>query len=152
MSQSGLCPKGPDPMRPVRSYYTINITTRSNAEMGGYFLVSFLGEAFSFPANAIETSLFDMEEAWQALYGVEDVRVFQTNTSLLGATYAIQFLAYPKQPYMNNIFEHDGNPSLQDILCKTSFVTGGGGEVSCEVTQVQSLSDGGMSNGMICFW
>lgn len=138
-------------MRPIRSYYTINITTSSTAGMGGYFLVSFLGEVFSFPANPSETSSSNMEEAWQALYGVEDVRVSETNTSLRGATYSVEFLAYPKQPYMNNIFQHDGNPSLQDILCNTTFVTGGGREVSCEVTHVQKLSDGGLLNILFSF-
>ena len=40
-----------------------------------------------------------------------------------GATFEISLLSFPLYPIMNNIYHHEGNPSISDFECQTNLVT-----------------------------
>ncbi len=54
--------------------------------------------------------------------------------------YLVAFIKFPVEPYENNIFLNDGNPSLNSFSCDTSMISGSR-KVSCEVRDVISGSD-----------
>ena len=122
-----MCPKGFDPLKTSAVFYReINVTTNATAVgagLNGTFVMTFDGFSFEFDANA---TLFDdaaCEVAWESLDNVEQVTCRRGDLNAAwGATYNIQFLAWPAIPMQNNVFHHEGNPPLSSFTCDASNV------------------------------
>jgi hypothetical protein len=122
-----MCPKGFDPLKTSAVFYReINVTTNATAvgaALNGTFVMTFDGFSFEFDANA---TLFDdaaCELAWKSLDNVEQVTCRRGGVNAAwGATYNIQFLAWPAIPMQNNVFHHEGNPPLSSFTCDASNV------------------------------
>jgi hypothetical protein len=69
------------------------------------------------------------------------------------ASYVVTLKKFPVLPYENNIFFHEGNPSISDFYCNTAFTNGTG--VSCNVTDYDattSLPGNTMESILVRFW
>ncbi|CAM9881317.1 unnamed protein product [Chrysoparadoxa australica] len=123
-----MCPKGDDPNTVSQNYRAITMTTSATATaLTGTFRFSFQGESFSFAADASTYSAANMATALEALPNIEDVTVTQgVDGTTKGAVYTITFIQWPALPSQNNIFTHDGNPSITaDFSCDTTGITSG---------------------------
>ncbi|CAM9983672.1 unnamed protein product, partial [Choristocarpus tenellus] len=95
------------------------------------------GEGFEFPANATSFSSTECETAFEGLSNIEDVACTRGSVDINGgATYTLELLSFPTYPHQNNIFHHDGWPTLDAFSCDASNVTGADG-AACELTVLQ---------------
>ena len=79
------------------------------------------------------------KSAFESLAGLDTVNCQRTAVSTYGtATYTVELVTFPDNPYQNNVFRHDGAPELPYFACDYSGVTGTG--VSCSVVDVQNDS------------
>ncbi len=122
-----MCPKGDDPFTTYADFHTFTITTTAQSGvLSGQFQFIFNGEYFYFPANA---SLFDSTACQTALEALPNIeKVICTRgmiNSKYGTQYTVQIQEYPILPYENNIYYHEGHPSLNSYQCKTDRVTTG---------------------------
>jgi len=125
--QTRMCPRGFDPLATRSMYYReINVTTNATSQasgINGTFIMSFHGFSFEFNANATHFDEAECKAAWESLDNIEQVTCLRSTINAVGgATYNIQFLAWPAVPKQNNIFNHEGNPSLSAFSCDTSGV------------------------------
>lgn len=134
---SGLCPKGDDPLTPFTDYRTIILTTTASyGSLGGFFTLTFNGESVSFPAFASLWSVADCEKSLQSLRNVGTVKCTRSSVnSHGGAAYGVQFLTFPVNPFENNVFTNDGNPSNSAFSCSTHGITGAIAPL-CTITDV----------------
>lgn len=87
-----------------------------------------VGESLRFPANGLVWTAGNCESDLETLSNIKDVDCTQSSldsSDTLSATYTIIFNSYPTIPHENNIFFHQGNPPLDDIVCSTAEVTSG---------------------------
>lgn len=121
-----MCPKGHDPLDTTSHLYKIEVQTWSpNGALGGMFQFFFNGKSFKFSANA---NNFDDERCRQAFAGlpnVDSVKCHNNGMDYLygGTTYFVEFSAWPKRPYENNIYTNDGRPHISDFHCDASNVS-----------------------------
>jgi hypothetical protein len=125
-----MCPKGDDPFTVYSDYHTITLTTSASTSgdpLAGEFKFIFLGEYFYFPANASEFDDVTCTAAVNSLVNIEVASCTRgtIDVDTLGSQYTIQFQKFPLFPYENNIYSHEGNPSLDSYQCETTRVTGG---------------------------
>lgn len=122
-----MCPKGDDPFTTFTDYYTITITTTAaSGTLAGQFQFIFEGEYFYFNAAASSFDDTDCKDSFEGLANIETVSCTRgTIDARAGAQYVIQIQEFPTYPYQNNIYSHNGNPSLSSFQCKTDRVTGG---------------------------
>jgi hypothetical protein len=137
-----MCPKGDDPFTVTQENRTITITTSAlSGTLGGQFKLSYYGQSFYFDADA---SLFDgtsCETSFNQLPNVKRVSCSRTApTAVQGATYTVQFISFPLQPYENNIYSHEGNPQLINFQCDTSLVSSGASP-SCLLADVSPTTE-----------
>lgn len=137
----GMCPKGDDPFTSFTDYRTITIaTSASGGTLGGEFKFIFNGKYFYFDADA---SAFDndaCEAAFEALGNVKDVSCSRgVVNGVGGATYTVEFLAFPTFPVDNNIYSHSGNPPLASFQCETDLITSGTSP-TCTIADVAGIT------------
>lgn len=131
-----MCPKGDDPFTNSVDYRTIEITTSSTSSLDGYFQFIFNGEYFYFPANANDWTASSCESDIESLSNIKDVECSRSSVGTYNdATYTVQLMSFPVFPYENNIYHHDGNPSLSKFHCSTEKVTSGT-DVTCNISNV----------------
>lgn len=140
--QTRMCPKGFDPLASSSMYYReINVTTNSTSQISGIngtLIMSFHGSSFEFNANATHFDETECKAAWESLGNVEQVSCLRSAINAAGgATYNIQFLAWPAVPKQNNIFHHEGNPPLSAFSCDASGATAWpNGDALCHVEDI----------------
>jgi hypothetical protein len=137
-----MCPKGQDPLVNANATHTIEIQTSSIPSAGaltGYFNVYFLGQSFKMEADV---TVFDADRCrlqFQSLQGVKSVvcSVGAQDYASGGATYTIAFTGWPVNPKENNIFTHNGQPTVEDFHCDPIHVVNAlNNEVHCTVRDV----------------
>ena len=118
-----LCPKGVNPLNPVM-HKTITMKTSSAREkLEGTLTVSFLSEEFTMSASAISAN--ELATLFSSMKNLDTVEVSRDDVDdNLGTTYTITFVKWPTIPYENNLFAHDGSPSLASFSCNTTLVEG----------------------------
>jgi hypothetical protein len=117
----GLCPKGDDPNTAHTGYFTLQVKTFVPRQRQARFRFSFLSESFSFDPSA--TSAVECEKSFQSLRNLRRVNcTLSTTYSNWGMdyVYTVQFREFPKFPFENNIWTHDGAPALSSFHCDTA--------------------------------
>lgn len=142
--RKGICPKGDDPMTIGQAHRQFSITTGGDVgtTLGGHFKFTFLGETIRFSADKLQWTDVECEADFEALDNINDVDCAQTDLDP-GAKYTVTLKSFPTIPHENNIFYHDGNPTLDQMSCDISEVTSGSNpSVSSMVTLVRYLRIG----------
>ena len=127
---AGVCPKGDDPLTIGQSYRQFTITTGADAgiSLDGHFKFTFLGETVRFSASGITWTSAECEASIENLDNIDDVDCVQSGLDsgdTLSAIYTVTMKGFPTIPYENNIFRHNGNPSLGQMSCDISEITQG---------------------------
>ena len=138
-----MCPKGRDPLKLYSTFRTIKMTTTATSgTMAGYLAVAFQGQMTAFPANGNSFSSAKCKAALEALPNIGQVTCTQGYTLGRGSTsYVIEFLTFPSIPYQNNIFYHEGSPTVNSFACGTEGVSGAVG-VTCTISDVVLVPTG----------
>jgi hypothetical protein len=135
-----MCPKGDDPFTTFSDYHTFKITTSSSLEpLVGQFKFIFQGEYFFFSANASE---FGDEECTAAVISLPNIDSASCTRGAVdpitySTEYTIQVQEFPLFPYENNIYFHEGNPSIDSYQCETTYLTGGTSP-TCEIEVIST--------------
>jgi hypothetical protein len=138
-----MCPKGDDPWTTSTDYHTITVATSASSSgdpLAGEFKFIFQGEYFYFPADPSE---FDDETCTAAVTALANVAQASCTRGTidavtLGCQYTIQLQQFPIFPYQNNIYSHEGNPSIDSYQCDTTHITAG----TSPTCEIQSTSTG----------
>jgi hypothetical protein len=132
-----MCPKGDDPFTDYTDYRTIQLTTgATSGHLGGYFKFTFNGEFVYIDANANNVDDDACETYIESLANIKQVSCTRgAIDSHYGTTYTIVIKSFPLFPYENNVYKHDGNPSISSFQCDTEKVDSGSG-VTCDLTDV----------------
>ncbi|CAN0399749.1 unnamed protein product, partial [Discosporangium mesarthrocarpum] len=133
-----LCPKGDDPLTTEQNNPRLSmVVNATSGVMEGTFTMWFQGEKFDFSANATSFSSSDCEAAFEDLSNIEDITCIRGGVdSNGGATYTLELVSFPTYPHQNNIFYHDGWPTLDAFSCDPSNVTGAS-NVECSFVTLQ---------------
>ena len=134
-----MCPKGDDPITFHNGYYTIQISTSvTEGVLSGYFLFYFQDQSFRFPAFYSSWSAQACQESFQNLPNIKKVNctVMEYNSVSGAATYLVEIIKFPTLPYENNIYNHDGNPSVSDFYCNTRLANSSevGAGIACNIS------------------
>eukprot|EP01039_Chlorochromonas_danica_P010763 gene10762-11962_t len=130
-----LCPKGDDPVTPHTDTFAIDLTTHVLRGASGFFRFSFFDQSFFFP-----TAGWTEKQCMESLSSLRNVQL--ANCSLtaqdvtnwgIDTTYQLHFLEFPVIPVENNIYSHDGSPSISSFSCDISRVHG---QASCVIEEV----------------
>lgn len=132
-----MCPKGDDPFTAHVDYKTITLTTgATSGTLAGEFQFYFNGEYFYFNADANSFSEAECEAAFEDLKNVRDVSCSRgTIDGNGGATYTVEFIEFPINPFENNVYTHYGDPDISSFQCVTDKVTSGD-TPTCTLTDV----------------
>ncbi|KAG5188017.1 hypothetical protein JKP88DRAFT_347960 [Tribonema minus] len=119
-----LCPKGDDPTTTDQVPRTIQMRTgATRGTLAGEFNFLFNGESVTFDATA---ALVDGTTCSKLVTSLPNVASASCERGPInewgGATYTISFDAWPTQPFENNLYNHDGNPSLQQFACNMTAI------------------------------
>lgn len=140
-----MCPKGDDPFTTYTDYFSITITTTASfGTLKGLFHFTFQGESFYFNANASAFDDTDCKDSFEGLANVKTVSCTRgTINAYLGTQYVVQFQEFPTHPYQNNIYTHDGSPTLNSFQCYTDRITSSNSP-SCTIGLVATASIPGL--------
>ena len=131
-----MCPKGDDPFTYFSDYRAIIITLSAySAGFSGSFKLTYDSLTIAIPASGWTDEL--CQQAFQALPAFKTVRCslsFAT-TRYGGFSLQVEFIEFAPIPYQNNIYTHEGDPSLSAFKCDTSGITTTG-SVTCGITNV----------------
>lgn len=141
-----MCPKGDDPFTTFNDYHTITITTSATAPLSGEFKFIFQGEYFYFPSNASQFDDEDCSLAFNSLPNIESATCVRgvVDPTKFTTQYTIKIHEFPLFPYENNIYSHDGNPSLGAYECDLSHITSGNSP-TCSIQIISTGTLPGMS-------
>jgi hypothetical protein len=133
-----LCPKGDDPLTKSQVSRAIRITTTAvTGELGGKWTFTFDGESVEFGADA---SLVDGPACARLVAELPNVESATCERGAIddhkGASYTVSFDAWPLRPWQNNVFSHNGNPSLSSFSCSMDQVEGGSYNPGCFISDV----------------
>lgn len=136
-----MCPKGDNPETDNQNYHSIILTVTGPLNFGGSLGFTFQGETtfLEFPnlsTNTIQTLLESSNK-------FKSIKCSYSNTNSGTSTHiiTITFVAWPILPQENNLYTHNGNPSLTDFTCDTSLMSS---SVSCTFTNNQISNLQGM--------
>ncbi len=123
----GICPKAFNPtgLELLPNRRSIRVSTNVNGGiMNGRFQLGFGLSTAYFAANANEFSSAQCKAAVESMKGVDSASCVQydVNANSGIGSYLITFLSYPRRAFENNLFTHNGNPSLKAFSCNTTFV------------------------------
>lgn len=131
-----MCPKGDDPFTYFSDYRAIIIALNAySAAYTGSFKLTYDALTLSIPGTGWTNEL--CQEAFQALPAFKTVRcsLSYATTRYGGFSLQVEFIEFAPVPYQNNIYYHEGNPSLNAFKCDTTGITTTG-HVTCDITDV----------------
>eukprot|EP00605_Chrysophyceae_sp_TOSAG23-4_P002568 GSChrysophyteH1.ASY1.ANO1.2833.1 assembled CDS len=130
------CPKGHDPIVTITDYHEITLQTEADSgTLGGEFKLTFHDKYFYFPAVADWWSSEKCKASFESLPNIKTVTCVKGTNANGGATWTIDFKAWPTNPYENNVYMHRGRPEIDSFHCSVDKKdTHGTGALSTEVT------------------
>lgn len=144
-----LCPKGDDPFTPSNARRGIQLTTYITENYyDDYFRFTFMDNSFLFQpyhwtSESCQAALDSLPN-----FGLTNCTVIRVNEEVNNIY--IYFLSWPVLPYENNIFTHNGNPSLQSFGCDT-FLAGTSTEgVDCLIQDIPLGDDDVLPEYAVC--
>lgn len=78
--------------------------------------------------------------SFETLPNIGTVNCTMTIISAVERLYTVKFLTFPTIPYENNIYTHDGNPSITSFSCDASMVSPTSSKPQCHVINVETTS------------
>lgn len=141
-----MCPKGDDPLTINQQAYQIKLIVTSDSTNHGTLGVKFQGESIFL--NLTSASGADCETAFEANDKFEDVSCSVSQVSQSRIEYNLTVESWPLNPKENNLYAHEGSPSLTEFYCDT---TRAGNDVSCEFVAIKTTNVKGMSIATIFF-
>eukprot|EP00606_Chrysophyceae_sp_TOSAG23-5_P001013 GSChrysophyteH2.ASY1.ANO1.923.1 assembled CDS len=118
------CPKGHDPIVTITDYHEITLQTEADSgTLGGEFKLTFHDKYFYFPAVADWWSSEKCKASFESLPNIKTVTCVKGTNANGGATWTIDFKAWPTNPYENNVYMHRGRPEIDSFHCSVDKVT-----------------------------
>ena len=115
-----MCSKGDDPLTLNQKYFEFSMQVTSTAlALSGYVGLEFMGVT-SFLAVGASASNSSCSTSLQASGRFQNVRCSYSMLSSYVDKFTIRVLAWPQQPGLNNLYSHNGNPSITDFFCDIS--------------------------------
>lgn len=122
-----MCPKGDDPLTINQNDYSFQLRATGTSALSGVLGVVFQGDYNYLDLDSPSGS--DCEVAFERSGKFSDVTCSLSIISSSDLLYNISVVSWPTDPQENNVFAHDGNPSLTAFHCDVVRADGG---VSCE--------------------
>jgi hypothetical protein len=123
----GICPMAYDPITlpqfPNRR--TIRLVTGvEDGTLSGSFEFSFAGSTVLLDSSPYDLDSRICTEKLSGLRTVEEITCFREKFSEeeSSASYLITILSYPERSHLNNVYYHNGNPSLDFFSCSTNKI------------------------------
>jgi hypothetical protein len=132
-----MCPKGDDPLTSFSNYKTIQLVVDGPSGFSGTLGIVFEGETTTIPLSSVSDSV--CEEQFEASKKFSDVTCTYTTTAIGTGTrriFVIEFVSWPLTPQENNLYSHDGNPSIEEFRCDLTSMDSSA--VSCSFTDLIS--------------
>jgi hypothetical protein len=137
-----MCPKGDDPMTSHTNYKTIQLVVQGPKGFGGKLGIRFEGETTTLSLSTVTSEL--CEQQLEASKKFTDVTcTYYASPTGTSRTFVIEILSWPITPQENNIYSHDGNPSIEAFSCDLSAISSS--LVSCSFTDLISTDLPGAS-------
>ena len=153
-----LCPKSYDFLdipQPLQ-YRSVRLTTEvDSGVLSGVIELKFGLSAVYMNANSNDVDSNTCRSTFIGLKGIDDVECLRENYDQKTGTgsYLINILKYPIQPYENNIFYHNGNPSLSAFYCNTTTLDKDSASFpTCIFTDVNTENLPGMYNANFIYF
>jgi len=136
-----MCPKGDDPLSLAVGFRTIQITTSATSgQLTGVFQFFFNGEILNLTANATLFNSSVCTATFSSMRSIQSAKCIRSAVnSHGGSSFTVQLKSFPSIPYQNNIFVHDGYPSLNMFYCSPKKILTGTNP-SCTITDVYQNS------------
>ena len=120
-----MCPKADDPLTTGQSARKFVLSVTSTSAMGGTLKVQFQNDkSISLSLAAADRTAALCKKGFEASPKIKEVTCAVSGTDT-DSDFTVELVSFPYYSNENNIFSHDGNPSLSDFYCDTSSTTGG---------------------------
>ncbi|KAA0154894.1 hypothetical protein FNF29_02035 [Cafeteria roenbergensis] len=134
-----MCPRAANPSATSSTDYTVVFTVQSSnssGEVNGTVGIFFAGQqaTLPMPANLDDVTSDYCKLVFESLPNVRTVSCSKSNHSGSSKSFAVSILEWATvfDSYMNNIWYHDGAPTLESWACDTRMASAvGGGSVNC---------------------
>lgn len=132
-----MCPKGDDPMTINSNFKTIKLQVRGPTGFSGDLGIIFEGETTSITLSKASDDFCEKQlEGSKKFTNVSCTYSISTSGHYDIRTFVIIFYSWPVTPQENNIFTHNGNPSINEFRCDISSLTSP--LVTCSFTDMVS--------------
>ena len=117
-----MCPKGDDPITTDQNYYQFQLEAQSTSTTTGYVGIVFSGVTSFIPVSTSSTSSLCVDGLMAS--GIfAAVGCVYTKVSTTYHRFDITIYQWPVTPKENNLFNHEGSPSISSFRCDTSRTT-----------------------------
>ncbi len=123
---AGMCPRAANPSATSSTDYTVVFTVQSSnssSEVNGTVGIFFAGQqaTLPMPANLDDVTSDYCKLVFESLPNVRTVSCSKSNHSGSSKSFAVAILEWATvfDSYMNNIWYHDGAPTLESWACDT---------------------------------
>jgi hypothetical protein len=130
-----MCPKGDDPITLNQNKYTFELALNSlstSNTLSGDLILHFQDEHISLPIDSAFNNA-SCANAFLSSQKMNNVSCLYQNNSRTSITLRVTVNSWPLFPQQNNIFTHNGVPSLADFTCDSSKMDS---PVSCTFSPV----------------
>lgn len=122
-----LCPRGYEPYSLISNSNrrTIRLTIGNKGGFNaGKYSFSFSGANIYLNSNTTVDDTIQCNKKISKLKSIKNAECVQefTNSSSGIGSYLITILEYPTLPYLNNLYDHEGSPSLENFKCDASSI------------------------------
>jgi hypothetical protein len=122
-----LCPRGYEPISLLSksNRRTVRLTIGNKGGFNaGKYTFSFSGANIYFNSNTTVDDTLQCNKKLSKLKSIKHAECIQefTNSSSGIGSYLISILDYPTFPYLNNLYDHNGSPSLEEFQCDASTI------------------------------
>lgn len=114
-----MCPKGDDPMTTNSNFKTIELfVSGPKSGFTGSLGIRFEGEVTYLPVSTFSSTT--CKQKLEASAKFREVTCTYSKVDSFRHKFIISFLSWPITPQENNLFTHDGNPSINEFSCDIS--------------------------------
>lgn len=132
-----MCPKSDDPLTVNSNYKTIQLQVRGPKDFSGKLGIVFEGETTYIPLSVASNEVCETQfENSKKFTDVSCTYSLTTSGHYDTRTFIISIHSWPISPQENNIYTHNGNPSMNEFRCDITSLTSS--LVTCTFTDLIS--------------
>ena len=133
-----MCPKGDDPLTTNQEYRSLrmHVKTSGSSDLSGQLGFRFHGKTIFFPLEYFYSNV-TCNDKFAFLGKFAHVGCSQVTVNSQHFFYDMVFYSWPIYPKDNNLYSHDGNPSLSEFFCDTTYSSHG---TYCDFEDVAAIN------------